>query len=96
MRRNEVEVSSVSDSHHSDAEPDPEPDSTFYSNTDPDPTFQLDADPDPTTRFLQIWVLQCSKMISKASNFSLWSDPDTEPAFHFVADQDSDPAFHFD
>jgi hypothetical protein len=52
-------------------EADSYPDPTFHSDADPDPTFQFDPYPDPTTCSPQILTLQCSKLPSKASTFSL-------------------------
>ncbi len=65
--RVQLHISSVSDPHHFDPDPDsafhfdadPDPtfhsgadqDTTFHADDDPDPTFQFDADPDSTTHF---------------------------------------------
>ncbi len=42
----------------------------YHLDVDPDPAFQFHADPDLTTHFFQIWTLQCSKWLSKATTFS--------------------------
>jgi hypothetical protein len=70
---------SVTDPHHSDA--------------DPDPTFQFDAYPDQdlTTHF-QIWTIQCSKMTLVRLQ-PLHFDADPDPDFH--CHMDPDPSFHF-
>jgi hypothetical protein len=39
----------VSDSHHFNADPNPDP--AFHFNTDPDPAFHFNTDPDPAFHF---------------------------------------------
>jgi hypothetical protein len=58
----------VADSHHFDADPDP--DLTFHSDADPDPSFNFD--PDPTTLFSQ-----------DLDPPMLQNDPQRLPPFHF-------------
>jgi hypothetical protein len=73
-----IQVFSVADPRHVEADPDTAfhfdadsgPDPTFHSDADPDPTFQFNADPDPTTHFFQIWTFQCSKMNLKGFHLS--------------------------
>jgi hypothetical protein len=53
------QVSSVADSHHVNADPDPtfhfdadaDPEPAFHSDADPDPTFQFNADPSLFSRY---------------------------------------------
>jgi hypothetical protein len=42
-----IQITSVVDTHHLDAESDADPDSSYHSNADQDPTFHSDANPDP-------------------------------------------------
>jgi hypothetical protein len=49
---------SVADSHHFDANPDPDP--ACHFDADPDPTFHFDADPDPS---FQIKVQNLEKVL---------------------------------
>jgi hypothetical protein len=50
---------SVTDSHHFDMDPDPDP--AFHFDLVSDPIFPFDADPDPSIHFfLQIWTFRCS------------------------------------
>ncbi len=105
-----VLLTSVADTHHFDADPDPfhfdpdpfhfDLDPTFYSDADtdldPDPTFPFDADPalDPTTRFSPDLEPVLQKYHLRLPVFHF--DTDMDPALHFDAVSGSGSSFHFD
>jgi hypothetical protein len=90
-------TTNVADSHHFDAnlDPDPachsdaDPDQTFHF--DPDHTFHFDPDPDPSfqrkAHNLEKGLKYCGLI------FHLLSE-NLNPAHHFDADADPDPAYH--
>jgi hypothetical protein len=88
------------DQPHIDADPDADPDSTYYPDADPDAdsdsTYHPDADPDPS---FQIKAQTLEKVLKQdhfpyilACHLQIvaYSDPVPDPAYHF----DSDPVFY--
>jgi hypothetical protein len=97
-------TTNVADSHHFDADSDPDPACHFDANPDPDPACHSDADPDHTFHFdpdldpsfqrkahnLEKGLKYCRLIM--ACYVKIDANADLDPAHHF--DADPDPAYH--